>query len=198
MTLPLELIAGYAAGSVYALAAAEPLAQTSYPTRTRYFAATAIFAGGALVPAGCALYGLYPDWSLMYLANPAQLPILLMLPLVIATCFSAPLIGFLVSHRMIAAHRAKSVRNTLIGVGVLALLVTILGRSRLASLGHYEAFHYGGELVPLLRSHAVVVLAIIVPALIAAFVFTHRQLRSHIRAIADVAEGVPVRAGERR
>lgn len=197
MTLPLEIVAGWAAGAAFALAAAEPLSQTSYPTKTRYFAVTTIFAGGALVPAACVLYALYPDWSLMYLASPAQLPLLLMLPLVIVLCFGAPILGFLSAQRLILAHRAKTVRAMLYGAAILSLLVAIAGHARLSSLGHYEAFHYGGDVLPIAKSQAIVVLGSVASAVLIAFTFAYRRMRKHIRALADVAEGVPLRAGER-
>ncbi len=198
MTLPLDLLAGYAAGVGLGLAAADPLAKTSDPTRTRYFAVTAIFAAGAVAPAACLVYGLYPDWSLMYLASSAQLPILLVLPVVIAACLSAPLLGFLVTHHFLSIHKKQAVHGTLYATAALATLLVALGRNRLGTLGHYEAFHYGGQVVPLYESHAIVVLALVVPAVVAAFVLTRRELRRHLKQLADVAEGVPVRASDRR
>ena len=73
LTVPFDVIAGFAAGAVIAHAAREPLRKTYDPFRTRYFAVVVLFASGALMPAGLVVYAQYPDWSLMYLANPAHL-----------------------------------------------------------------------------------------------------------------------------
>ena len=191
--LPLELLAGFASGAACALAAKEPLKNEAYPTKTRYFAATALFAGGALVPAACVSYLLFPDWSLMYLADPGQIPLLVMLPLVIAACFGAPILGFLVAQRMLSGPRMQLVRWTLWGAAGLALLVVVLGWNRLGVIAYYEAYHYGGRTIPLSDSPAIVVLALMIPSVLAAFVLTRREMKRHIRALADVAEGVPLR-----
>lgn len=191
--LPLELLAGYAAGAACALAAREPLTHEAYPTKTRYFAATALFSGGALVPAACVSYVLFPDWSLMYLADPSQVPFVVMLPLVIAACFGAPILGFLVTQRLLSG-RAEVIRWTLLGAAGLGLCTVALGWNRLGSIAHYEAYHYGGRTIALGDSPAIVVLALIVPAVAAAFLLTRRELKRHIRALADVAEGVPIKS----
>jgi hypothetical protein len=188
VALPLVLLAGYASGLFGALIASEPLAKTSFPTRTRYFAATAIFAGMALVPSASVLYALFPDWSLMYLANPAQLPILLMLPVVAGLAFGAPLLGFVVAQRALAARKKKIVRGHLIGSGLLFLVIFSFGWDRLSSIGYYEAYHYGGELVSFGDSAAVVVVMMIVPAIIASFAATQHMVKRHIRGLEQADE----------
>ncbi len=188
MTVILNAVLGCAAGLSLAATAKEPLKTAQYPSRTRYFAATAIYSGAALVPSGLALYLLYPDWSLMYVANPAMLPAPIMIPVVIALCFGAPILGFFVAQRLIVAHRARAIRRALIALLALGMMIIGLGFGALTRVGYYEAYHYGGEMIPLAKSPVIVALAIILPALGAVFGYTRRTIRRHIYAIAHVDE----------
>ena len=70
----------------------------------------------------------------------------------------------------------------------LGLIIMALGFSALTRVGYYEAYHYGGEMIPLFQSPVIVALAIILPVLAAVFAYTRRKIRRHIRAIAHVDE----------
>lgn len=194
MTLFLNVIFGCAAGITLAWTAREPLAKASYPTRTRYFAATMIYAGAALVPTGLVLFALFPDWSLMYVANPSQLSWLILVPAVAALCFGAPVLGFFVAQRFIAAQREDAIPRALLGLAVAGVAIIALGWSALTRVGYYEAYHYGGQLLPLAQSPVSVALAVCLGILAALFAYTHRILAAHIKALADVEEGKPVKA----
>lgn len=195
MTLFLNVIFGCAAGITLAWTAREPLAKASYPSRTRYFVATVLYAGAALVPTGLVLYALFPDWSLMYVANPSQLSWVVMVPVVAALCFGAPLLGFFVAQRFIAAQRPDAIPRALLSLAVVALAIVALGWGALTKVGYYEAYHYGGTLLPLARSPVVVALAGCLAVLAALLAYTHRVLAAHIEALADVEEGRPVKPG---
>lgn len=198
MTLFLNVIFGCAAGITLAWTAREPLARATYPSRTRYFAATMLYAGAALVPTGLVLFAMFPDWSLMYVANPSQLPVWMMLPVVAASCFGAPVLGFFVAQRFIAAHREDAIPRALLTLAVAAIAIIALGWSALTNVGYYEAYHYGGTMLPLARSPVVVALAACLGVLAVLLAYTHRVLGAHIKALADVEEGRPVKPGSDR
>lgn len=195
MTLFLNVIFGCAAGLALAWTARSPLAQAHYPSRTRYFVATMLYAGAALVPAGLVLFVLFPDWSLMYVVNPSQLSWFLMLPVVVAACFGAPILGFFVGQRFIATQRVEAIGRVLLSLGIAALALVTLGWGALTKVGYYEAYHYGGTLVPLAQSPVLVALVSCLGVLAVLFVYTQRALAAHVVALADVEEGRPVKPG---
>jgi hypothetical protein len=179
-TIPFDIVAGFAAGAGLALCAAEPLKRTQDALRTRYFVAVLLFAGLVWVPSGLALFLAYPDWSLMYLANPVHLPMALALPVMIGAYLIAPPAGFLVTHQLMREKKAWWLRGTLGGVAVLALLIVLAGAERLLTVAYYDAFHYGGARVSLFRSPLILPLVLISVAVVGAFVATARYVLRHV------------------
>ncbi|MBI2372429.1 MAG: hypothetical protein HYV07_00385 [Deltaproteobacteria bacterium] len=179
MTLPLTVLLGYAGGLALAMAAERPLKKSTDPFATRYFAATAIFGGLVLVPAALAEYFVAPDWSLMYLANPAHLPLPMAMLVIVMISAGAPSLGFLVAHRLLArsfdAWCRGQVFLALLGTGVVA----IAGRVRIARVTYYESFHYGGPFAPLLGSKLSVALLVLIPVAVGSFVFILSEVRRH-------------------
>src|SRR5262245_16632596 len=97
---PIAITLGYLSGALIALAARRPLLRAYDPMRTRSRAAAALFGVAALGPAAVAFYALYPDWSLMYFANPAHLSAAVMFPLLFAVAAMSPVVGFGTTHRL--------------------------------------------------------------------------------------------------
>jgi hypothetical protein len=175
----LLLAAGVAAGALLAHAAAAPLARELHPTESRYFAATAVYA--ALFGAGCAvLAGLYPDWSMLYLASPAHLGRWLLVPLSLLLGFLAPLAGFVIAQRMLSRP------NTRLGPGlwVLGLLLGVglaLVWGRIGVLAHFEAFHFGGPTLPLFGSEATLPVLLVLSAMVGALLAIRWHIQRHIK-----------------
>jgi len=185
-TVPFDVIAGFAAGAVVALNARGPLSATPDPLRTRYFVVVLLFAGGALMPAGVVVYTQYPDWALMYLANPAHLSALVMIPVVMALYLGTPVAGFWLTHRFIAQKNERAIRN-LLGILVgLSLFIVLFGAGRLLTVAYYDDFHHGGLIVPLYRSPLVWALLLIIFFVCFAFVFSLLQVRRHVELIQAV------------
>src|SRR5262245_31696036 len=95
---PIAITVGYLTGALIALAAKRPLMRAYDPMRTRYSAVAALFGVAALGPAAVAFYALYPDWSLMYFANPAHLSTAAMIPLLYLGAAISPVIGYGATH----------------------------------------------------------------------------------------------------
>ena len=182
-TIPFDAIAGYVAGSLVAFTARDPLSREGDPLRTRYFAVVALFACGALMPAGIVLYVQYPDWSLMYLANPAHLHSVIMVPVVAALYLAMPAAGFVLTHRIVAADHERLARAVLVGCGVAVLLLLVFGWERLMTVAYYDDYYYGGEIVPLYESPLVWPLALIVFFVGFAFVFSVLHVRRHVASM---------------
>lgn len=155
-----------------------------------------LFASGALMPTGLALYAMYPDWSLMYLANPAHLPQVVMVPLVIGLYLVAPASGFLLSHRFLLARHDQGVRAILIGTGVALFLVTAVGFSRLTTVAYYDDFHHGGPTISLFGSPLIWALGIMICPVASAFVYSVLQVRAHIDSIKSDVRPIDARQPE--
>jgi hypothetical protein len=181
-TVPFDLIAGYAAGAGLALSAADPLSRTKDPARTRYFASVVLFAGLVWVPAGIAMYLAFPDWSLMYFANPEHLPLALALPVLLILYFGTPMAGFFVTHQALVRKDSRWLRASAAAIAILLLIVVLAGRRRLMSVAYYDDFQYGGPVLGLFQSSLILPLSIVCVAVVGAFVATVRRVQRHVRA----------------
>lgn len=192
--LPLLWLGGFAGGAGLALAAKEPLARASFPAETRYFVVVGLFAASAIAPASLVLYLLYPDWALMYFADPAHLPLWLVLPFVLALGLLTPVSGFFAVQRLLAGRHRH--RPMLYGLAVVSLSVLVFGWHRLSVLAYYDAFHLGGDAISLFASEALLPLLLVLPALVAGYVLARRGIQRHIKELATVDESMLPRARE--
>ena len=140
-----------------------------------------------LTPTGLVLYAEFPDWMLMYLANPAHLSPIFMFPLVLALYLGSPLLGFLIAHRLLRQERERLVRGLLVGLGAAMALVAVLGRARLLGVAYYDAFHGGGEVLSVFRSSLLLALFPCSVAIVGILAFAVISVRRH----AEVAERLP-------
>jgi hypothetical protein len=178
---------GLGAGAAIAIAAKRPLSRTYDPLHTRYFAVTALWSAAILAPAGLVLYAEFPDWMLMYLANPAHLSPLLMFPLVLVLYLGAPIVGFLATYKLLAFEDPRWLRAFL-GAVALGLVGTLgLGADRLLHVAYYDAFHGGGDRIDLFRSPLLLALLPCAVAITGILAFVVVSVRRH----ADVVERLP-------
>ena len=192
MTALLTTLAGWGAGAILAVTARRALERVSEPTKSRYFIVIGFFGLAALAPAGLALYLLYPDWSLMYLANSAHLPIAMMIPLLFVTFALAPPLGFLATLKAYAVRRSGPRRllwSLWFGVGVFVL---VFGFGRLVTVAHYDSYHYGGPTLSLFSSALFLPLVLIGGAVVSVFAYALLHVRRHI----DLAEDLPALRAE--
>lgn len=109
------------------------------------FYLVAIFAVVLVGPITLYLYAAHPAWSWMYLVNPEEVPGLLLLPVTIGQVV-AVLVGWWAGAMLVRAGKGR-VLAICAGVGsFLALLILIVGRSRLGSYGSFEDFAAGRSL----------------------------------------------------
>lgn len=188
--LPLQVLAAYLAGAAVVFSARGPLSKTWEPLRTRYFTVVLVLAGSALVPAGLVLYALYPDWSWMYFVNPAQVPLLMGLLVVLLGLLGASVMGFFVTHRLMR-RRPRLLPWTLYGAAFGFVAIMAAGRHRLGRVAHYDAFHYGGTSLALSDSPLLLSLLILVPACLGMVLFTCLMVARHVESAHRLARSLP-------
>lgn len=155
--------------------------------KSRYFVVAGFFGLAALAPAGLALYLLYPDWSLMYLANPRHLSLAMMIPFLFALYALTPPLGFLATLRLLAEPRRGPRRAALVTwIGVTAF-VLVFGLNRIFTVAHYDAFHYGGLRLSLFGSALFLPLVLIGGAVVSVYAYAILHVRRHI----DLGEDLP-------
>ncbi len=186
MSVSVITLGGYAAGAVIGLSARPALIRGDDPLSNRYFGTAAVFALGAVAPAGLSLYGMFPDWSLMYLANPAHLSMWVMAPLLGLLYVVSPLAGYLITYRLMAQKQAQALKASLVIVSLMALLTLLIGWDRLSTVAYYDDFHYGGQVLMLRRSNLFAPLVLSFGAIAGVFVFTVMHLRRHVELAARV------------
>lgn len=146
----------------------------------------AMYAAGAGVPAGLVLYGLFPDWSLMYLADPGHLPGLLVVPFLSMHLLLGPLLGFWMVYRLL--RRPWPHTWAVVAAGPASALVgLVLGGGRVFTVAYYDAFHAGQVGLSLVRSELFLPLMLIWGAAVSVYVFAVLHVRRHV----ELARGVP-------
>lgn len=185
---PLAIVLGFLAGAYIAECARTALTRPLQPLECRYFLVAALFGGAALMPAQLVLYGLFPDWTLMYLANPAHLSGLLVVPVLALASAGAPALGFVARHDALGAREAWRRRAVWIGPGALAAIVVLFGGGRLATVAYYDAFHAGGRGVSLFRSELFLPLMLTTGAVVSVYVYAVLHIRRHV----ELGRGLPV------
>ena len=190
MSIPLATLFGLGAGAAIAVTARRATVRELDPFRSRYLAIAGLFGTLVLTPAGLALYLLFPDWSLMYFANPAHLGWYLVVPLLVFLYLGGPPIGFLVTRLLLLRSRPRDRRLVLLTWILLLGIVLIGGAARLGRVAYYEAFHTGEVSLTLVRSSLFLPLLAITGATVAVLVFTLMPLRRHMEA----AEALPASA----
>jgi hypothetical protein len=185
--LPIAMTAGYACGALIALAARRPLTRAYDPMRTRYCAVAAMFGVAAIGPSAALFYALYPDWSLMYFANPAHLSSAVMIPLLYLFAATSPVIGFLTTFRLSQLKKPRALRLSFAMVWLALFAFFAIGGERLGAVAYYDAFHAGGERVSLARSPLLFAVLVAALAIIAWIVFALIVVRRHV----DLSEHLP-------
>jgi len=188
LSIPFDIAFGFAAGSAIALAAKRPLVRTHEPVRSRYFAVAALFGAAAMTPRGLIFYLVAPDWSLMYFANPAHLPKLMMLPLLILLYAGAPVAGFLTAHRLMRLERTVFLTSMMIVLALALAAILILGGHRILTVAYYDAFHLGAETIPIFRSRLAVALPLAATSIAVLLVASIIHVRKHV-AITETLPG---------
>lgn len=111
------------------------------------FPLVAIFIAVVLTPIALYLYLAHPAWSWMYLVDPADVPGLAIVPLLVLHG-GLVVAGWYLGGRLIRTGREKQARYGLLGAGLVVLLLSAIGWGRIGHYGSYRDFH-GGRAIDL-------------------------------------------------
>jgi hypothetical protein len=156
------------------------------PVRTRYFAVAVMFAAGVLAPAGLGLYLVFPDWSLMYLANPAHLPGWMVWPVLLFFYLAGGPIFFLITARLVTEPKQWPLRALLIMLSLFLLATLFLGFDRLTTVAYYEAYHHGLSTISLWSSSLLLPLILALGAVGGVLYFSLRHIRRHLELLSEL------------
>ena len=142
--MPIDLLFNGCLGFAFALCARDRVkadGQFAAPA----FPLVAIFIAVVLTPIALYLYLAHPAWSWMYLVDPADVPGLAIVPLLVLHG-GFVVGGWYLAGRLIRTGREKQARYGLLGAGVVVVLVTAIGWGRIGHYGSYRDFHGGRAL----------------------------------------------------
>ncbi len=148
---------------------------------------TNIFGVGALMPAVLVLYALFPDWSLMYLANPAHLSGFLMVPVLILLAVGGPALGFLSVDRALRQTERWRRQAVWIAPAVVATIILLFGAGRIFTVAFYDGFHGTVGGLSLFQSALFLPLMLTVGAVTSVYVYAVMHLKRHV----ELCRGLP-------
>ena len=180
MTIPVLILISWLAGASMAVCGKEGTDFGEDPIASPYFAVVFSFAVGAIAPMGLSFYLLSPDWSLMYLANPAHLPLSAMLPGLAVIYLASPSIGYLTIRWMLRRNIHHETWFLILSVSFILLTIIVTGRVRLFSLAYYDDYHYGGERIPFFSSSLFFPVVIISAVVTTVYLLSILKVRHHV------------------
>ncbi len=138
-TVQFDIPASFIIGLFFTLVARGQIRAAGTRILHRTFWTAFLFQLFVFVPIGIYLYVRYPDWSLMYFADPDTLsPVMnILVPL---GYLAAMVVGFLVGQSLVRRENEKAVVGLLIGTAALLGLYSLLTLSRLYFVGEYSQF----------------------------------------------------------
>ena len=139
--VPIAVVVHLAVGLGFALAARDRI-RTDGPFGAPSFYLVLMHAVGVVVPVALYFYAVHPAWSWMYLVDPANVPGLAILPLVVG--HAGLVIGaYYVGALLVRADRKKPLLYAMGALGLVALVLVLVGRGRLGISTSYVGFHAG-------------------------------------------------------
>lgn len=166
-TVPIDIAVNVAVGCSFVLASRNTVADESLLRSAALWALVA-FEVLLFVPVGAYLLVYYPDWSLMYIVAPGQLPV----PdwALVATYPIAAFTGFVVARGLVIKGRIWTAIGFMASGFLLSLAVTGFGYRQLMNVGTTNAYRNGGSLEPILTSQLAYLLGAIFLAIGAGWV----------------------------
>ena len=101
-----------------------------------------VFLGLIALPTSLYLYWVHPAWSWLYLLDPARVPPIMVVPVLVAQCV-ALLGAWRVGAALIRADRDRALLGTLAGAIVTLAAVGLLLSARLGAYGSFQVFEAG-------------------------------------------------------
>lgn len=171
--MSLDLLFNFILGVVFALCGRERI-RIDGPFAPPAFWLVLIFAGVILLPLAFYLYIAHPAWTWMYAVDPARVPSILLLPLLVGhgLVFVG---GWLVGGKLVRANRTRYAIYGVLGASLLLIVFILMFWGRLGRYGTYEEF-VDGRSLQLMEVKLGYVLIVILLGVGAAAVMTALQL----------------------
>ncbi len=126
---------------VFALCARDRI-RVDGPFSTPAFLLVLAFTGIVLLPTTCYLYLVHSAWSWLYLVDPAKVPGLAVVPILVI--HGGMLIGgWYLGARLLRADKPSAVSYLAIGCAVLFVVLVAVFHARVGNYGSYEDFRAG-------------------------------------------------------
>jgi hypothetical protein len=109
------------------------------------FPLVVIFIAIVLTPIALYLYLAHPDWSWMYLIDPADVPGLAIVPLLVLHG-GFVVVGWYVGARLIRTSRDRVALYALAGAALVVVLLVLIAWGRIGRYSSYDDFHAGRSL----------------------------------------------------
>lgn len=149
--------------------------QARHAVRNWYFLALVMFQLFFFIPLGTYLYFYYPDWSLMFFADPAAMdPVAVRLTglFAVAGYMIAAMVGFAVSATLIRKDRARQAWIATVVVAVGLGVFSLITMTRLMEVGTYAEFTASPKETVFLYGHTIGYVIPVVALLAAAALIT--------------------------
>jgi hypothetical protein len=114
------------------------------PFASPAFSLVLLFAGIIVVPAALYLYVAHPAWAWLYLVDPAAVPALALVPLLVLHG-GALILAWYAAARLLRSQKERAVRYAIAGALVVVLGALLL-RARLLHYGTYRDYRDGSAL----------------------------------------------------
>lgn len=180
-TIPFNLVFGLLAGLTLCACARTQLQSGAPPWQSDLLLPVVSFAVLTTAPVSLYLYLAYPEWSWMYLLDPARLPRATGLAVVVTTTLMVP-VGFLLGWVLLRLLQSRGLFGILGGLAMGLLLIVIAGQRRFFYLGRYDDFRAAAlndialPLRPLTQGKLFYALLCIVPVVLCSFAVVARHL----------------------
>jgi hypothetical protein len=218
-TVPFNLLLCLFVGLCFAACARTQLESGALPWRSDLLGLVLQFSLLCVAPVATYLYLVYPEWSWMYLVDPARLPLGTGLAVLILTVLAVP-VGYLLGWLLLRLLGGRALFLVLGALGMGMGFMLVLLRRRFFYLGRFEDFRsshpllkLGSVLRPISQGKLLYALLCIAPlVLVSAFLvaralwvqgrWLRQQAASSLRTgehrTAPSAPGKPLRSGIRR
>ena len=139
--MPIAAVVHLAVGLGFALLARDRV-RADGPFAAPAFQLVLLHAGGVIAPIALYFYAAHPSWSWLYLIDPDHVPVLALLPLMVA--HGVLVVGaYYGGALLLRADKRQIVLYAAAGLGLLALLLILLARQRLVTDTSYAGWQVG-------------------------------------------------------
>ncbi|MCA9675040.1 MAG: hypothetical protein H6709_22770 [Kofleriaceae bacterium] len=139
--MPIAVVVYVAVGLGFALVGRDRV-RADGPFAPPVFYLVLMHAAGVVAPIALYFYAVHPAWSWMYAVDPANVPALAILPLVVGHAV-VEIGAFYAGAMLVRAERRRVLLGAIAALGVVALIAVLVWRGRLGLDTSYAGYHAG-------------------------------------------------------